>query len=355
MVLSKEFEDAKKSLDLAKNDPGNEVKLKLYGLFKQASVGDCNTPKPGFTDLVNKYKWNAWSSLKSMSASEAEKSYVSLVEEILNKEGITLKKSQTKEFAKGIETSIVFGNVYKITLNRPDKLNSITSQMFIDIPMALAEADNNPNVVLILITGTGKYFSSGNDLGNYLRPSDDFEADIIKGTKSFENFTNGFINLRKPLIGLINGPAIGAAFTILALFDMVIASDEATFHAPFTGISLSPEGCSSFTFPRLMGQVKASEILLFNRKLTAQEAMERNLVTEILAHSGFEERALERVEQFSRLNAASLQIGKELLRRNDREKLLQVNRSEMEALVSRLKSGDFMESVMTFVNKKAKI
>ena len=67
MSLSKEFESAKASLASLKNDPGNDAKLKLYGLFKQASVGDCNTPKPGFTDMVNKYKWNAWNSLKKMS------------------------------------------------------------------------------------------------------------------------------------------------------------------------------------------------------------------------------------------------------------------------------------------------
>ena len=67
MSLSKDFEDAKSSLELLKNDPGNDVKLKLYALYKQASVGDCNTPKPSFTDVVNKYKWNAWNNLKRTS------------------------------------------------------------------------------------------------------------------------------------------------------------------------------------------------------------------------------------------------------------------------------------------------
>lgn len=67
MSLSQEFENAKSNLELLKNDPGNDAKLKLYALYKQASCGNCNTTKPGFADVVNKYKWNAWNNLKNMS------------------------------------------------------------------------------------------------------------------------------------------------------------------------------------------------------------------------------------------------------------------------------------------------
>jgi peroxisomal 3,2-trans-enoyl-CoA isomerase len=67
MALSKEFENAKSNLELLKSDPGNDAKLKLYAFYKQASIGNCNTTKPNFTDLVNKYKWNAWNNLKNMS------------------------------------------------------------------------------------------------------------------------------------------------------------------------------------------------------------------------------------------------------------------------------------------------
>jgi peroxisomal 3,2-trans-enoyl-CoA isomerase len=69
---------------------------------------------------------------------------------------------------------------------------------------------------------------------------------------------DAFINFKKPLIAFLNGPAIGISFTILGLFDCVYASDRAFFHAPFTQLALSPEGCSSYTFPRLMGHVKVS-------------------------------------------------------------------------------------------------
>ena len=70
------------------------------------------------------------------------------------------------------------------------------------------------------------------------------------------NFINAFVNFTKPLIAFVNGPAVGIGLTILGIFDLVIASDKATFAAPFTALALSPEGCSSYTFPRLMGHVK---------------------------------------------------------------------------------------------------
>jgi peroxisomal 3,2-trans-enoyl-CoA isomerase len=64
---SKQFEEAKSRLSTLKEDPGNEIKLKLYALFKQATVGPCNMPKPGMIDFVNRAKWTAWSDLKSLS------------------------------------------------------------------------------------------------------------------------------------------------------------------------------------------------------------------------------------------------------------------------------------------------
>ena len=67
LLPSKEFEDAKSRLSTLKEDPGNEAKLKIYALFKQTTVGPCNTPKPGMMDFVNRAKWTAWSELKSLS------------------------------------------------------------------------------------------------------------------------------------------------------------------------------------------------------------------------------------------------------------------------------------------------
>ena len=82
---------------------------------------------------------------------------------------------------------------------------------------------------------------------------------------------------------------------------MVIASDKATFSAPFPRLSLSPEGCSSYTFPKLMGRIKASDILVFNRKITAQEALERNLVAKVIADEKFASETAKFLEEISKI------------------------------------------------------
>ncbi|RWS22421.1 enoyl-CoA delta isomerase 2-like protein [Leptotrombidium deliense] len=83
------FKDAIDKVTKLKDDPGNESKLKLYGLFKQATVGKCNQPKPGALDFVGKYKWQAWNSLGSLSQADAKKQYVETVEHLVQKIGLS--------------------------------------------------------------------------------------------------------------------------------------------------------------------------------------------------------------------------------------------------------------------------
>ena len=93
-----------------------------------------------------------------------------------------------------------------------------------------------------------------------------------------ENFIDAFIDLEKPLIAVVNGHAVGILVTTLGLCDFVIATNDATFHAPFGSTAQTPEGCSSYTFPRILGTSVANKMLLFNYKLTAQEALTHGLI-----------------------------------------------------------------------------
>lgn len=93
-----------------------------------------------------------------------------------------------------------------------------------------------------------------------------------------ERFVDALIDIEKPLIAVVNGHAIGILVTTLGLCDLVIASNDATFQTPFSSTAQSPEGCSSYTFPKLMGTSVASLMLLFNHKLTAQEALAHGLI-----------------------------------------------------------------------------
>lgn len=354
--VSKQFDEAKSRLATLTEDPGSDVKLRIYALFKQATIGKCNTPKPSMVDFVGRAKWNAWSELK-ITQEEAERMYINLVNELVAKEtpAVAATPSEPGSF-KHLLTSIEYTNIYKIVFNRPTKLNAINIEMYNEIIRALEEANANPAVQAICITGAGEYYSAGNDLTSFSSKEamTNLKQAAADGGVLLEKFINAFINLDKPLIGVINGPAVGVSVTLLPMFDLVLASDKATFVAPFTKIAQSPEACSSYTFPRLMGILKANEILLFNRKLNAHEAYERGLVTEVLPEAEFGQKAWQKVEAISKLPKESLRESRKVMRDMEKETLRQVNKRECEVLVGRWTSAEFVRVIMEFWGAKQK-
>ncbi|KAK3086784.1 hypothetical protein FSP39_023346 [Pinctada imbricata] len=349
-----EFEKAKERLGTLKEDPGNEIKLKIYALFKQATIGKCNAPKPGMMDFVGKYKWEAWNELGDMSKDEAQLQYIKIVEDLAGAEQPAETGSQAGDSGK-FETLAVSNSdgVYKIMLNRPSKKNAINYQMYEEWGQALKEAAEDKNVVLAVVTGSGDYYCSGNDLGNFANiPPDGVKAMAEEGGRILERFISAFIEFPKPLIGLINGPAVGVSVTTLGLFDVVYATDRATFQTPFSNLGQSPEGCSSYIFPKLMGAAKASEILLFNKKITAVEACERNLVTEVFPDHAFKSETETRIQQYAKLPKMSLQMSKYPTREMEREMLHKVNKLECKVLVERWQSEECFQAIMNFFSRK---
>ncbi|XP_041376309.1 enoyl-CoA delta isomerase 2-like [Gigantopelta aegis] len=351
-AYDKEFEAAKTKLNSLKEDPGNEVKLQMYGLFKQATVGKCNTPKPGMMDMVGKVKWGAWNTLGDMSRDEAQKKYIELVNELAGAVAESETPTQTGKYS----TLIVErdGKTFKITLNRPSKKNAITYEMYSEWVAALEEAAQDKSVTIAVITGAGDFFCSGNDLSNFANIN---PAEIGKMANQAKDvlmkFVTAFIDFPKPLIGLINGPAVGVSVTTLGLYDAVYASDRATFHTPFSHLGQSPEGCSSYIFPRLMGLAKANEMLLFNKKLTALEAFNRNLVTEIIPEQSFVEETDKKMKMFSELPPLTMQSAKNIIRSVDRETLHKVCERECNLLVERWQHPECMNAIMNFFTRKS--
>lgn len=351
-----EFEAAKTRLASLKADPGNEAKLKLYALFKQVTVGKCNTRKPGMMDLVGKAKWSAWNELGDMDKNSAEAKYIEFVDELYKAENPgEMSRSGSKKVFTTILTSVEFGNIYMVRMNRPKKYNALNQEMYEEIVEALQEAENDPKIVAFCITGNGPYYSSGNDLSNFSKFEGDPASKIKEGCDFCGKFVSAFINCSKPLIALVNGPVVGISFSVLGMFDIVIASDKATFWAPFTVKALSPEGCSSFTFPKIMGPIRAADVLLFNKKLSAKEAFEYGLLTEVVGDQSFEAKTRERLETVSKLPRESLNVSRNFMRAMDKEQLLKVNKQEMEMLAGRFSSGEFMQSVMEFMSKRSKL
>jgi len=152
-------------------------------------------------------------------------------------------------------------------------------------------AKSNDHVAVVLLTGAGdKCFCAGADLGAGFDP---MVGPLKSRRGSFYDPVGRFMSLiiayPKPIVAAVNGLAVGVGFTLLPLCDVVFCTPAASFSAPFTQLAVTPEFCSSFTFPRLMGTNMATDVLLFGRKLTAADAQQCRLVHDVLPASGFVE------------------------------------------------------------------
>ncbi|KIH53349.1 enoyl-CoA hydratase/isomerase family protein [Ancylostoma duodenale] len=257
----------------------------------------------------------------------------------------------------GLDVS-VDGKAFKITLNRPKKFNALTLDMYNGIIAALEASNNDKSTSVTVITGTGDFFCSGNDLANFAKAASASKAEVKamaeEAAQILKRYIQAYIGHEKPLICLINGPALGIAVTVLPLFEYVLATDKCTFHTPFATLGQSPEGASSYTFPLLMGQLKAAEFLVLNKKLTAQQAFERGLVNEVVPHADFARRAAEVVAQHSSLPPESLRINKTLLRSHHKDILTKVNEEECRVICERWQSKECATAIAQFLSRSKK-
>lgn len=249
--------------------------------------------------------------------------------------------------AKGLFVALE-GNVRIIKFNRPEKKNALSPDIYKAITDILNQDAQDDAVVLTILTGTGDYYSSGNDIME--------STTLTQGTEQawiiFRNFIEAFIRYPKLLIAVVNGPAIGLAVTALPLCDVVYASDKATFHTPFVKLGLCAEACSSYTFPLIMGRSKASELLLLGEKLTAKEAYDAKLVSRIVEHSKIEDFIDGLKKKYGNLSVNSIRVTKRLMNEHSSKLLCECNRREVEALDQCVQSEEFSNMLIAFVNRK---
>ncbi|XP_074645301.1 enoyl-CoA delta isomerase 2-like [Tubulanus polymorphus] len=353
--INEDFQAAKDRLNTLQEDPGNDVKLQIYSLFKQATEGKNTKKKPGMMDFVGKVKWEAWNNLGDMSKDDAMAAYIKLVNDLAGSEepaAATTTKSGDSSKYQDIEVTAE-NNQFRITLNRPAKKNAITTQMYDQWTQALQDAANDTKTAITVITGKGDFYCSGNDLENFANITpDNVKAKAEEGAEILERFVASMIDHPKPLIAKINGPAVGISVTVLGLFDAVYATDKATFHTPFSALGQSPEGCSSYVFPKLMGIAKASELLLFNQMITAKEACDLGLVTEVFPHDSFDREVEAKLAERAGFPKQSMKYSKILIRDADRDILHRVNKAECVRLTERWQSEECFKAVMGFLQRK---
>jgi enoyl-CoA hydratase/carnithine racemase len=175
--------------------------------------------------------------------------------------------------------------VATITLNRPDKLNAFTNTMMNELITAFDLIDADDGVRAVIVTGAGRAFCAGADLSAGADTFSDGQLST-KSDSEFRRDGGGTVTLRmfasnKPVIGAINGPAVGVGATMILPMDMRLASDQARFGFVFTRRGIVPEACSSWFLPRVVGIAQAQEWTLTGRIFGADEALRCGLVRSV--------------------------------------------------------------------------
>jgi len=243
-----------------------------------------------------------------------------------------------------------------IKLNRPKRYNAVNGKMYFEIIEGLKELQSDDTVSIAAIIGEGKFYSSGNDLsafGEGMASGKSPDELSLEAHDMMVAFVDAFIDFDKPLAALVNGPALGIAVTTLGLCDFVLANETAWFQTPFTKLGQTAEGCSSYTFPKIMGPSAASEFLMFNKKFSAEEACKVNLVGQVYSEEDFHREAMAKVKSMSELPPQSLQLSKQLIRNADVvAQLKATNRAEGKMLIERWKSEECANAIIDFMTRK---
>jgi enoyl-CoA hydratase/carnithine racemase len=163
-----------------------------------------------------------------------------------------------------------------ITLNRPEKKNALTQNMYAVMTAALEKAVSSDDVRAVLITGSGDSYTSGNDIKDFQRPSSGQPGPGPSGSG------DRLLRFQKPVVAAVNGLAVGIGATMLLHCDLVYAAQNARFRFPFVDLGLVPELASSLLLPRLAGYHRAAELVLLGGFFAADEAKEIGLVNRVL-------------------------------------------------------------------------
>jgi enoyl-CoA hydratase/carnithine racemase len=242
--------------------------------------------------------------------------------------------------------SALDSSILTLSLNRPEKQNAITREMYQFLADQLKEANGDFGVRAVLITHEGPHFTAGNDLYDFLN------APPLEPGSPVMQFLEQIHTFSKPLLAAIAGNAVGIGTTMLMHCDVVVASPTTKFSMPFVNLGLVPEAGSSILFPRLAGYQRASQIFLTGEAFDAPYAREIGLIAEISDQP--RGKAMEFAVKIASQPPNAVIQTKALIKSDLHDKVSAVMRAEGELFQMALQSDEAREAFMNFLAKKGK-
>lgn len=245
-----------------------------------------------------------------------------------------------------IERPEAHPGVIVIRMNRLDKKNAITRDMYGQMALALAEADADDAIRAVVLSGGPGCFSSGNDLADFIQI-----AAAEGEAKNVIAFLHELARFTKPLLSAVDGIAIGVGVTMHMHCDLTFASTRTVFKTPFTDLAVVPEAGSSLLGPRIMGHQRAFAMLAMGEGFSAEEAREAGLIWKVLPEDEVEGAALAAASRLAAKPRDSLTISRRLLK-GDVDALRDHMDEEMKHFLAQLRSKEAAGVYAGFFAKK---
>ncbi len=242
-----------------------------------------------------------------------------------------------------------------VRLNRPDNANALNIDMSRELMQAAIRCSEDRAIRAVLLTGTGRMFCAGGDLKSFARHGRgaSLASHLKEVTSYLHSAVSRFLRMDPPLIGVINGIAAGAGMSIACACDLVLAAESSKFTMAYTRAGLTPDGSSTYFLSRAVGMKRATELVLTNRTLSAQEAYEWGIVNQVVPDAGLMSRATELATSLAAGATGAFGAAKRLLHNGWTETVETQMELEAQAIAARAHTADGHEGIQAFLEKRA--
>ncbi len=201
------------------------------------------------------------------------------------------------------------GNVAIVTLNRPDKLNAMTDEMYNRVNELFTQFQTDDKVRAVVLTSAGHAFCAGSDVTTMVN------AGVVAGRARMQTrhaMINAIVNLEKPVVAAVRGVAVGIGFSMAMACDLIVASDTAKFSQIFKKIGLVPDGGSIYFLTQRLGLARAKELVYTARMLPAEEAREWGIINRVVSDAELESNALALAQEMAGSATFALALAKKM-------------------------------------------
>lgn len=240
-------------------------------------------------------------------------------------------------------------SVATITLNRPDVYNALDNALRLELQDALKDVGQDSQVRVVVITGAGKAFCSGQDLKAAAKETVSVSDSLRKGYNPIIKLMR---DMAKPIICRLNGIAAGAGCSLALACDMIVAAEEAAMSEAFVHIGLVPDAGSSYFLPRLVGPQRAFELVSMGGKLSAKEALEKGMVNKVVPMEDLDDAIKHYTDYYAQAPTKAIGIMKRMLNKSLHSSLDTMLEYEVHCQETAVRTKDHKEGVRAFMEKR---